>query len=182
MFVVEIDDPFDEIVGDYANTRKDIIVHVGNSSIAENVVDCNMLYKTEGVGPMGNFKKVEVDTDNETKEENAESDTKENYTSGGDLEDLDYDLNHDKVFDDDEHILEDDPVSMNNFHFNPDPKHELSIADVEVREDDLDVIDCDLFGSDLDDRIYFERRTQHRKLRKLGKAKKTSVPVSTTYT
>ncbi|GKE54799.1 hypothetical protein Tco_1489955, partial [Tanacetum coccineum] len=44
--VVDIDD-LDEIVGDYANTEKEIIVHVGISSIVENVVDCDMLYDTE---------------------------------------------------------------------------------------------------------------------------------------
>ncbi|GJW57136.1 zf-CCHC domain-containing protein [Tanacetum coccineum] len=48
-------DPFDdldEILGDYGNTekeitQKDIIVHVDNSFIVENVVDCDMLYETE---------------------------------------------------------------------------------------------------------------------------------------
>ncbi|GJT28290.1 hypothetical protein Tco_0908565 [Tanacetum coccineum] len=173
--VVETDD-LDEILGDYANTgkeitRKEIIVHVGNSSIVENVVDCDMLYETEGVGPMGNFKEVEVGTDNETEEESAKSDTEENDTSGNALEDLDYDPKHDEVFDDDEHILKDVPLSMNNFHFNPDPKHDLSKAIVEVYKADLDVIDYDSFGSDLDDRIDSERRTQLRELRRIGKAK-----------
>ncbi|GKF85757.1 hypothetical protein Tco_0253584, partial [Tanacetum coccineum] len=50
----ETDDPFDdldEVLGDYANTRKEIIgkeiiAYVGNSSIAENVVDCDMLHET----------------------------------------------------------------------------------------------------------------------------------------
>ncbi|GKC14753.1 hypothetical protein Tco_1011535 [Tanacetum coccineum] len=95
--VVETDD-LDEIVGDYANTEKEIIVHVGISSIVENVVDCDMLYDTEGVGPVGNFKEVEVDVDNETEEESEESDKKENDTSGSDSEDLDYDPKHDEVF------------------------------------------------------------------------------------
>nr|GFD20570.1 GAF domain-containing protein [Tanacetum cinerariifolium] len=80
--VVEIDDHFDdlnEILGDYANTekeitRKEIIVHVGNNSTVDNVVDCDMLYEIEGVGPIKNFKEVEVDADNETKEESVESD------------------------------------------------------------------------------------------------------------
>ncbi|GKB37640.1 hypothetical protein Tco_0882582 [Tanacetum coccineum] len=155
--IVETDDPFDDldvILGDYANTRKeingkDIIVHVGNSFIVENVVDYDMLYETEVVGPMGNFKKVEVDTDNETEEESVESDTEENDTSGSDLEDLDYDPKHDEVFDDDEHILE----------------------DVHVHEHDLDVIDYDSFGSNLDDGIDSKRRTQLRKLRRIGKSK-----------
>ncbi|GKA10057.1 hypothetical protein Tco_0689490 [Tanacetum coccineum] len=74
--VEETNDPFDDlnkILGDYANTGKEIngkeiIIHVGNNSIVENVVNCDMLYKIEGVGPMGNFKEVEVDTDNETEE------------------------------------------------------------------------------------------------------------------
>ncbi|GJY92803.1 hypothetical protein Tco_0508585 [Tanacetum coccineum] len=119
-----------------------------NSSTVENVVDCDMLYETEGVGPIGNFKEVEVDTDNETKEESAE------------------------MFDDDEHILEDVPVSMNNFNFNPDPKHDLRITVVEVYEHDLDVIDYESFGSDLDDGIDSDRRTQLRELKRIGKAKK----------
>ncbi|GKF89279.1 hypothetical protein Tco_0263242 [Tanacetum coccineum] len=80
---------------------------------------------------MGNFKEVEVDADNKTEEE---SDIKENDTSGSDSEDLDYDLKHDEVFDDDEHILE------------------------VVPEHDLDIIDYDSFDSDLDDEIDFERR------------------------
>nr|GEW56648.1 transposase, mutator type [Tanacetum cinerariifolium] len=74
--VIEIDDPFvdyDEIVCDYANTRNEIIVHVGNSSIVKNVVDCDMLYETKGVGPMGNLKEVNVDTDNKTEDESVES-------------------------------------------------------------------------------------------------------------
>ncbi|GJY27457.1 hypothetical protein Tco_0403224 [Tanacetum coccineum] len=44
-------------------------------------------------------------------------------------------------------------ASMNNFSFIPDPKHDLSIVAVEVQEHDLDVIDYDLFGNDLDDGI-----------------------------
>ncbi|GJS21772.1 hypothetical protein Tco_0450404 [Tanacetum coccineum] len=84
--VVETDDPFDdldEILRDYANTeneinRNEIIVHVGNSSTVENVVNCDMLYETGGVGPMGNFKEVEVDADNE---KSAESDLEENDTN-----------------------------------------------------------------------------------------------------
>nr|GFA49202.1 GAF domain-containing protein [Tanacetum cinerariifolium] len=77
---IETDDHFDDLeerLGDYANTRTEIIVHVGNSSIVENVVDCDILYKTEGVCSMGNFKEVEVDVDNEIEEESAKSDKKE---------------------------------------------------------------------------------------------------------
>ncbi|GJV35245.1 hypothetical protein Tco_1407722 [Tanacetum coccineum] len=106
---VETDDPFvdyDEIVGDYANTKKEIIVHVGNNFIVKNVVDCDMLYETKRVGPMGNFKEVNVDTDNETEKESVKSDTEENDTSGNDSEDLNYDPKHDEVFDDDEQILD----------------------------------------------------------------------------
>ncbi|GKC91941.1 hypothetical protein Tco_1157383, partial [Tanacetum coccineum] len=106
--VVETADPFDgldEILGDYINTR-------------EEITKKQMIVHVE----------VEVDADNKTEEE---SDTKENDTSGSDSEDLDYDLKHDEVFDDDEHILEDVPVSMNNFNFNPDTKHDLSIAAIE---------------------------------------------------
>ncbi|GKF85425.1 hypothetical protein Tco_0253252, partial [Tanacetum coccineum] len=77
----------------------------------------------------GKFKEVEVDADNESEQE---SDTEENDTSGSDSENLDYDQKHDEVFDDDEHIVEDVPVSMNNFNFTPDPKHDLSIGVVEV--------------------------------------------------
>ncbi|GJR63402.1 hypothetical protein Tco_1505564 [Tanacetum coccineum] len=68
-------------------------------------------------------------------------------------DDLDYDPKHDEVFGDDEHIVEDVLVSINNFNFIPDPKHDLSIGVVEVHEHDLDVIDYDSFGSDLDDGI-----------------------------
>ncbi|GJS00630.1 putative reverse transcriptase domain-containing protein [Tanacetum coccineum] len=100
-------------------------------------------------------------------------------TSGSDLEVSDYDTKHDEVFDDDEYILEDVPVSMNNFNFNPDPKHDLSIAVVEVHEHDLDVIDYDSFGSELDDGIDFERRTQLIELRRIGKAKKTGWDIRT---
>nr|GEY82719.1 transposase, mutator type [Tanacetum cinerariifolium] len=93
------------------------------------------------------------------------------YTSGSDSEDSDYDSKHDEVFDDDEHIVEDVHVSMNNFCFTADPKHDISIGAVEVQEDDLDVIDYDLFGSDLDDGIDSERRIQLRELRRIDKHK-----------
>ncbi|GJY90499.1 hypothetical protein Tco_0505695 [Tanacetum coccineum] len=164
-------DDLDEILGDYVNTRneiigKEMIVNVGNRSIVENAVDYDMLYETKGVGPIGNFKEFEVDTDNETEDE---SNTEENDTSGSDSKDLYYHPKHDVVFDDDEHILEDVLVSMNNFNFNPNSKHDLSIVVVEVHEHDLNVIDYDSFGSDLDDGIDFERRTQLRGLRRIGK-------------
>ncbi|GJY04406.1 hypothetical protein Tco_0370346 [Tanacetum coccineum] len=123
-----VDDPFedlDEILGDYANTgnqitrdeitRKQMVVHVGNSSTVNDVLDLQMLFEIEGVGPIGKFKEVE---------------------------DSDYDPKHDEVFDDDEHI-----------------------------EDDLDIIDYDSFGSDLDDGIDSERRIQLRELRRIGKQK-----------
>ncbi|GJS02025.1 hypothetical protein Tco_0318533 [Tanacetum coccineum] len=129
------DDPFedlDEILGDYANTGKQItgdeitgkqmVVHVGNSSTVDDVLDLEMLFETEGVGPIGK-KKVSK------------------KWSG-----LDYDPEQDEVFDDDEHIVEDVHVSMNNFCFTADPKHDLSIGVVEVQEDDLDAIDYDSFG------------------------------------
>nr|GEU29091.1 hypothetical protein [Tanacetum cinerariifolium] len=173
-FIVETVDPFDgldEILGDYANTREEItkkqmIVHVGNSFTVEDVLDYDMLFETEEVGCMGNFKEVEVDADNETEEEiNIE----ENDISGSDSEDLDYDPKHGEVFDDDEHIIEDVPVSIYNFNFNPNPKHDLSIAGVEVYKHDLDVIDYDSFGSDLDDGIDSERRIQLRELKRICK-------------
>ncbi|GJX06659.1 hypothetical protein Tco_0194591 [Tanacetum coccineum] len=79
----------DEILGDYANTGKQItrngiigkqmVVHVGNSSTVNDVLDLEMLFKTEGVGPVGKFKEVEIDADNESEEE---SDTEGDYTSG----------------------------------------------------------------------------------------------------
>nr|GEW84905.1 hypothetical protein [Tanacetum cinerariifolium] len=118
---------------------------------------------------MGNFKEFKVDKDNETEEKSAESDTEVNDTSGSDLKDLDYDLKHDELFDDDEHIIEDVHVIMNNFHLNPNPKHDLSIVAVEVHEDDLDVINYDLFRNELDDGIDYERRTQLRELKRIGK-------------
>nr|GEW05969.1 hypothetical protein [Tanacetum cinerariifolium] len=170
---IESVDPFDgldEILGDYANTkdeitRKQMIVHVGNSSTVDDVLDLEMLFETEEVGPIGKFKEVEVDADNESEEE---SDTKENDTNGIDSEDLDYDPKHDEVFDDDEHIVEDVPVSMNNFNFILYPKHGLSIGDVEVQDHDLDVVDYDSFGNDLDDGIDSERRIQIRELKRIG--------------
>ncbi|GKD93585.1 hypothetical protein Tco_1373422, partial [Tanacetum coccineum] len=101
---------------------KQMIVHVGNSSTVDDVLDYEVLFKTEGVGPIRKFKEVEVDADNESEEE---------------------------MLDDDEHIVEDVPVSMNNFSFTADPKHDLSIGVVEVQEHDTDVFDCDSFGGDL---------------------------------
>nr|GEV25062.1 ribonuclease H-like domain-containing protein [Tanacetum cinerariifolium] len=65
-----------------------------------------------------------------------ESDTKENDINGIDSEDLDYDPKLDEVFDDDEYIVKDVP------------------------DHDLDVIDYDSFGNDLDDGIDSERRIQ----------------------
>ncbi|GJV37011.1 hypothetical protein Tco_1409488 [Tanacetum coccineum] len=115
------------------------------------------------------FKEVEVEADTELKEE--ESDTEGNDTSGSDSEDLDHNPNHDDVFDDDERIVEEVHVNMNNFSFTADPKHDTSIGDVVVQEDDLDVIDYVSFGSDLDNGIDSERRIQLRELRRLGKKK-----------
>ncbi|GJZ23028.1 hypothetical protein Tco_0560487 [Tanacetum coccineum] len=79
------DDPFedlDEILGDYANTGKQI---TGDEITGKQMI---------------------VHVDNESEEE---SDIEENDISGSDSEDLDYDPKHDEVFDDDEHILEDVP-------------------------------------------------------------------------
>ncbi|GJS53261.1 hypothetical protein Tco_0626623 [Tanacetum coccineum] len=104
-----------------------------------------------------------------------------NDTSGSDSEDLDYDPKHDDVFDDDEHIVEEVHVNMNNFSFTADPKHDTSIGGVDVQDVDLDVIDYDSFGSDLDDEIDSERRIQLRELRRIGK-QKTRVPISITST
>nr|GEY00238.1 GAF domain-containing protein [Tanacetum cinerariifolium] len=173
---IESVDPFDglnEILGDYANTKEEItrkqtIVHVGNSSTVNDVLDLEMLFETEGVGPIGKFKEVEVDADNESEEK---SDTKENDTNGIDSKDLDYDPKHDEVFDDDEHIVKDVSMSMNNFNFIPYPKHGLSIGGVEVQDHDLDVIDYDLSGNDLDDGIDSERRIQLRELKRTCKQK-----------
>ncbi|GJV13633.1 mutator type transposase [Tanacetum coccineum] len=62
-------------------------------------------------------------------------------------------------------------ADMNNFRFTADPKHDTSIGGVDVQDDDLDVIDYDSFGSDLDDGIDSERRMQLRELRRIGKQK-----------
>ncbi|GJV50115.1 hypothetical protein Tco_1440327 [Tanacetum coccineum] len=118
---------------------------IGNSPTIKILVDCEMLYETEGVGPIRNFKEVEVDTDNGTEIESVKSDTEENETSGSDSKSM-------NLYDD-EHILKDVLVSINNFNFNPESKHDLNIAAVEVHEQDPDVIDYDSFGSDLDDEI-----------------------------
>ncbi|GKD01234.1 mutator type transposase [Tanacetum coccineum] len=184
-------DPFEELddtLGEYAHTGKQItgneitrneitgneitgkqlVVHVGNSFIVDDVLELEMLFKTEGVGHVGKFKKVEVDADNESEEE---SNTEGGYTSGSDSDDSNYDPKHDEVFDDDEHIVEDVDVSMNNFCFTADPKHDISICAIEVQEDELNVINYDSFGSDLDDGIDSERRIQLKELRKIGKNK-----------
>ncbi|GJS41663.1 mutator type transposase [Tanacetum coccineum] len=145
-----------------------MVVHVGNSSTVDDVLELEMLFKTEGVGPVGKFKEVEVDAHNESEEE---SDIEGDYTSGSDSEDSYYDPKYDEVFDDDEHIVEDVHVSMNNFCFTTDPKHDISIGAVEVQEDDLDVIDYDSSSSELDDVIDSERRIQLRELRRIGKHK-----------
>ncbi|GKA17125.1 hypothetical protein Tco_0696962 [Tanacetum coccineum] len=97
-------DGLNEILGDYANTGEEItgkqmIVHISNSSTVKNVVDNDMLFKTEAVDPIGNFKGVEVDIYSKTEEE---GDIEENDTSDSDSEDLDYDPKHNEVFDDDE--------------------------------------------------------------------------------
>ncbi|GJT01572.1 hypothetical protein Tco_0822741 [Tanacetum coccineum] len=93
-------------------TGKQMLVHVGNNSIVNDVLELEMLFETEGVGHVRKFKEVEVDADNESEEE---SDTKGDYTIDSDLEDLDYDPKHDDVFDDDEHIVKEVHVNMNNF-------------------------------------------------------------------
>ncbi|GKD73700.1 hypothetical protein Tco_1331982 [Tanacetum coccineum] len=145
-------DPFEEL--------DDILV--------DAVLKLEMLFEIEGVGPVGKFKEVEVDADNKLEEK---SDTEGDYTSGSDSEDSDYDPKHDEVFDDDEHIVEDVDVCLNNFYCTIDPKHDISIGAVEVQEDDLDVIDYDSFGSDLDDVIDSKRRIQLRELRRISKHK-----------
>ncbi|GKF56138.1 hypothetical protein Tco_0166478 [Tanacetum coccineum] len=88
-----------------------------------------------------------------------------------DSEDSDYDPKHDDVFDDEERIVEKVHVNMNNFRFTADPKDDTSIGGVDVQDDDLDVIDYDSFGSDLDDGIDCERKMQLRELRRIGKQK-----------
>ncbi|GJX37863.1 mutator type transposase [Tanacetum coccineum] len=149
-------------------TGKHMVVHVGNSFTVDDVLELEMPFETEGVGPVGKFKEVEVDAGNESEEE---SDTEGDYKIDSDSEDLDYDPKHDDVFDDDEHIVEEVHANMNNFIFTADPKHDTSIGGVDVQDDDLDVIDYDAFGSDLDDGIDSERRMQLRELRRIGKQK-----------
>ncbi|GKE80830.1 hypothetical protein Tco_1550830 [Tanacetum coccineum] len=117
-------------------TGKQMVVHVGNSSTVDDVLELERLFETEGVGPVGKFKKVKVDADNESEEE---SDTKGDYTSVKEVH-----------------------VNMNNFSFTAYPKHDTSIGGVDVLDDDLDVIDYDSFGSNLDDGIDSERRIQVR--------------------
>nr|GEZ07520.1 transposase, mutator type [Tanacetum cinerariifolium]GEZ08801.1 transposase, mutator type [Tanacetum cinerariifolium] len=66
-------DDLDEILGGYENTkeeinreeitRKHMIVHVGNSFTVDDVLDYDMLFEIEGVGPIVKFKEVEVDAD-----------------------------------------------------------------------------------------------------------------------
>ncbi|GKA31363.1 mutator type transposase [Tanacetum coccineum] len=140
------------------------------SSVARSIVVESVVDPFDGLDKIlandfsfGKFKEVEVEVDTESEEE--ESDTEGNDTSGSDSEDLDYDPKHNDVFDDDEHIVEEVHVNKNSFSFTADPKHDTSIGVVDVQEDDLDVIDYDSFGSDLDDRI------QLKELRRLGKQK-----------
>nr|GEU70376.1 putative calmodulin-binding domain, plant [Tanacetum cinerariifolium] len=113
-------------------------------------------------------KQMIVHVDNESKEE---SDMEENDTNGINSEDLDYDPKHDEVFDDDEHIVKDVPMSMNNFNFIPYPKHGLSIGGVKVQDHDLDIVEYDSFGNDLEGGIDYERRIQLRELKRIGKKK-----------
>ncbi|GJU60141.1 hypothetical protein Tco_1237907 [Tanacetum coccineum] len=155
------EDPFkelDDILGEYAHIRKQIsgneitgneitwnestgnestkkhmVVHVGNSSTVDDVLELEILFETERVGPVGKFKEVEVNVDNESEKEN---DTEGDYTMDSDSEDLDYDPKHDDEFDDDEHIVEEVHVNMNNFRFIADPKHDTSIGGVDVQDDD----------------------------------------------
>ncbi|GJR85273.1 hypothetical protein Tco_0209284 [Tanacetum coccineum] len=173
-----VEDPFeelDDLLGEYAHigkqitgneitgneitrnkstrneiTGKQMVVHVGNSSIVDDVLELGMLFETKGVGPVGKFKEVEVDADNESEEE---SDTEGDYTMDSDSEDLDYDPKHDDVFDDDEHIVEEVYVNMNNFRFMQYLKRYKYRFVLMFKLDDLCVIDYDSFGSDLDDGI-----------------------------
>nr|GFA43819.1 SIT4 phosphatase-associated protein family, armadillo-type fold protein [Tanacetum cinerariifolium] len=149
-------------------TGKQMIVHIGNSFTVNDVLDLQMLFMIKEVGHIGKFKEVKVEADNESEEE---SDTEENYTSGSDSEDLDYDPKHDEVFDADKHIVKDVHVSMNNFNFIADPRRDLSIGAIEVHAHDIDVIDYDSSGSDIDDGIDSERRIQLRELNRISKQK-----------
>nr|GEW76453.1 hypothetical protein [Tanacetum cinerariifolium] len=170
--VVDPFDGLDEILGDCENTKKlitrdestwkQMVVHVSTSSTADDF-------------SFGKFKKVEVEAYTESEEE--ESDTEGTDTSGSDSEDLDYDPKQEDVFDDDEHIVEEVHLNMNHFSFTTDPKHDTRIGVVDVQEDDLNVIDYDSFGSDIDDEIDSERRIQLRELRRISK-QKTRVPIS----
>ncbi|GKD21996.1 hypothetical protein Tco_1223699 [Tanacetum coccineum] len=81
-----------EILGKYANivkeiTMKEIIVHVDNSSKVKDVVDCDRVYKTEGVGPIGNLKEVEGDWEKETEEVSEQSEIEENDASSSEAHD-----------------------------------------------------------------------------------------------
>ncbi|GJU09104.1 hypothetical protein Tco_1125534 [Tanacetum coccineum] len=83
------EDPFeklDDILGEYAHIGKQItgneitrnesigneingkqmVVHVGNSSTVDDVLELEMLFEIEGVGPVGKYKEVKVDADNES--------------------------------------------------------------------------------------------------------------------
>ncbi|GJZ15993.1 mutator type transposase [Tanacetum coccineum] len=156
-------------VGEYAHIGKQITGNeITRNESTRNEITGKQMVVHVGVGPVGKFKEVEVDADNESEEE---SDTKGDYTMDSDSEDLDYDLKQDDVFDDDEHIVEEVHVNMNNFIFTVDPKHDTSIGGVDVQYDDLDVIDYDSFGSDLDDEIDSKRSMQLRELRRIGKLK-----------
>nr|GEX09479.1 RNA-directed DNA polymerase, eukaryota, nucleotide-binding alpha-beta plait domain protein [Tanacetum cinerariifolium] len=153
-------------LSDCENTKK--LITRDESTWKQMVVHVSTSFTTDDFS-FGKFKKVEVEAYTESEEK--ESDTEGNDTSGSDSEDLDYDSKHEDVFDDDEHIVEEVHVNMNNFSFTTDLKHDTSIGVVYVQEDDLNVIDYDSFGSDIDDEIDSERRIQLRELRRISNQK-----------
>ncbi|GJW34414.1 hypothetical protein Tco_0054446 [Tanacetum coccineum] len=117
----------------YVKDNKIILVYVEHGS-----TNVETIFTTPRKG-------VVMEVDNQLRNDPIDVDSSPN--------DLDYDQKYDEGFDDDDHILQNVPVSMSNFTFNPDTKNHLSLVAVEVDEQDLDVIDYDSFDINLDDGI-----------------------------
>ncbi|GJW12866.1 hypothetical protein Tco_1578693 [Tanacetum coccineum] len=62
-----------------------------------------------------------------------------------------------------------DDITGKHMVVHVDRRHDLSIGVVKVEEHDIDVIDYESFGSDLDDEIDSQRRIQHRELKRAKK-------------
>nr|GEU90050.1 hypothetical protein [Tanacetum cinerariifolium] len=159
------EDPFeelDDILGEYAHIRK---------QITGNEITRNEITRNESIGNEITGKQMVVRVGNSSTVDDMLELDMLFETEGVGLVGKFKEVEHDDVFDDDEHIVEEVHANINNFRFTADPKHDTSICGIDVQDDDLDVINYDSFGSDLDDRIDSERIMQLGKLRRIGKQK-----------